>query len=78
MEAIAVSAREQATGIVEVNGAISSMDKATQQNAAMVEQSNAASASLANDARTLRALVEQFTLEGSAGVQAGAPRSQAA
>ncbi|MGO8658239.1 methyl-accepting chemotaxis protein, partial [Rhizobium ruizarguesonis] len=39
MDAIAVSAREQSTGLAEVNTAVNSMDQVTQQNAAMVEQS---------------------------------------
>jgi methyl-accepting chemotaxis protein len=40
---IAASAKEQATGLAEVNTAINQMDQVTQQNAAMVEQSTAAS-----------------------------------
>ena len=40
---IAASAQEQATGLHEVNTAVNQMDQVTQQNAAMVEQSTAAS-----------------------------------
>ncbi len=40
---IAASAQEQATGLHQVNSAINEMDQVTQQNAAMVEQSTAAS-----------------------------------
>ena len=47
MDAIAISAKEQATGLSEVNHAVNSMDQTTQQNAAMVEESNAASGALA-------------------------------
>ena len=43
---IAAGATEQATGLQEVNAVVNQMDKATQQNAAMVEQSTAASKSL--------------------------------
>ena len=44
---IAASAQEQATGLAQVNTAVNQMDQVTQQNAAMVEQSTAASHSLA-------------------------------
>ncbi|MDL2402625.1 methyl-accepting chemotaxis protein [Rhizobium mayense] len=63
MNAIATSAKEQSTGLAEVNVAINSMDQTTQQNAAMVEQSTAASASLAMEAARLRDLVSQFRLQ---------------
>jgi methyl-accepting chemotaxis protein len=61
MEAIAVSAKEQSTGLAEVNGAVNQMDQTTQQNAAMVEESTAASAALAGEAQTLRALISKFS-----------------
>ena len=64
MDAIAVSAREQSTGLAEVNTAVNQMDQTTQQNAAMVEQSTAAAASLASEAVRLRELVVQFKLSG--------------
>ncbi|MEZ2223731.1 methyl-accepting chemotaxis protein [Rhizobium sp. RCC_161_2] len=69
MDAIATSAKEQSTGLAEVNTAVNSMDQTTQQNAAMVEQSTAASASLAMEAARLRELVSQFTLQMSASAQ---------
>jgi methyl-accepting chemotaxis protein I, serine sensor receptor len=71
MDAIATSAREQSTGLAEVNTAVNQMDQTTQQNAAMVEQSTAASAALAQEATRLRSLVSQFNLSGSA--EASAP-----
>jgi methyl-accepting chemotaxis protein len=61
MEAIAMSAKEQSTGLAEVNGAVNQMDQTTQQNAAMVEESTAASAALAGEAQTLRALISKFS-----------------
>jgi methyl-accepting chemotaxis protein len=64
MDAIATSAREQSTGLAEVNTAVNQMDQTTQQNAAMVEQSTAASSALAQEATRLRSLVGQFTLSG--------------
>ncbi len=57
---IAASAQEQATGLAQVNTAVNQMDQVTQQNAAMVEQSTAASHSLAAEA--LARLVGQFRL----------------
>ncbi len=57
---IAASAQEQATGLAEVNAAVNQMDKVTQQNAAMVEQTTAASHSLAAEAEELARLVAQF------------------
>jgi methyl-accepting chemotaxis protein-1 (serine sensor receptor) len=62
MEAIATSSREQSTGLAEVNTAVNNMDQTTQQNAAMVEESTAAAASLAEQAGRLRGLVEAFRL----------------
>ena len=57
---IAASAREQATGPGEVNVAVNQMDQVTQQNAAMVEQSTAASHGLAQEADDLARLMSQF------------------
>ncbi|APH73712.1 methyl-accepting chemotaxis protein [Aquibium oceanicum] len=60
--AIVSSAREQATSLAEVNQAVTSIDKGTQQNAAMVEQSTAASKLLADEAEALRVLIAAFRL----------------
>ncbi|WP_281039587.1 MULTISPECIES: methyl-accepting chemotaxis protein [unclassified Rhizobium] len=65
MNAIAVSAKEQSTGLAEINTAVNSMDQSTQQNAAMVEESTAAASSLAQEAVKLRNLVAGFKLEGA-------------
>jgi len=59
---IAASAREQASGLQEVNTAINQMDRVTQQNAAMVEQSTAASHMLAGQSQELSHLVARFEL----------------
>ena len=74
MESIATSAKEQSVGLAEVNTAVNQMDQTTQQNAAMVEQSNAASNTLANEAVRLRDLVSQFRLEGASSAPAGGMR----
>ncbi len=62
MEAIAVSSREQSTGLAEINAAVNQMDQGTQQNAAMVEENNAASVVLASEAARLRELISGFRL----------------
>ncbi|MHA7968119.1 methyl-accepting chemotaxis protein [Rhizobium sp. CAU 1783] len=77
MDAIAISAKEQSTGLSEVNQAVNAMDQTTQQNAAMVEESNAASAALASEAAKLRELISQFTINGVASTQAAALRQTA-
>ena len=60
---IAASAHEQATGLAEVNTAVNQMDQFTQQNAAMVEQSTAASHSLSQETDELVRLTSRFSLE---------------
>jgi len=72
---IAVSAEEQSAGLQEVNAAVNQMDQVTQQNAAMVEQSTAASHSLANEAEELASLVGQFRLGGANETETGAARA---
>jgi methyl-accepting chemotaxis protein len=62
---IAAAAREQAVGLAEVNTAVNQMDQVTQQNAAMVEQTTAASHGLEKEARELVQLVGQFALGGT-------------
>ncbi len=57
---IAASSREQAVGLAEVNQAVNQMDQVTQQNAAMVEQSTAASHALSNEAAQLERLIARF------------------
>ncbi|MDK4741503.1 methyl-accepting chemotaxis protein [Rhizobium sp. CNPSo 3464] len=59
---ISTAAREQSTGLSEVSIAVNQMDQATQQNAAMVEESTAATNGLADQVRTLRDLIAQFKL----------------
>lgn len=62
MDSIATSAKEQSLGLAEVNTAANQMDQVTQQNAAMVEETSAASATLANESAMLRELIFQFRL----------------
>jgi methyl-accepting chemotaxis protein len=57
---ISSASDEQSRGIEQVNIAITQMDSTTQQNAAMVEQAAAAAQSMEEQARTLRAAVNEF------------------
>jgi len=72
---ISASAQEQATGLAEVNSAVNQMDQAVQQNAAMFEESTAATHSLRNETAELVKLVARFKI-GRAGASASAtPRA---
>ncbi|MBB3562285.1 methyl-accepting chemotaxis protein [Rhizobium sp. BK512] len=73
VHAIAEAAREQSTGLQEINTAVNTMDQGTQQNAAMVEESTAASHGLATEAAALNNLLGQFRLSGTGGFVASAP-----
>ncbi|MEQ1810432.1 MAG: methyl-accepting chemotaxis protein [Terricaulis sp.] len=73
---IAASAQEQATALAEVNTAINQMDQVTQQNAAMVEESTAASHSLTQEADELLSLISRFQT-GAAPAQAPASSTRA-
>lgn len=57
---IAMASEEQATGLSEVNKAVTGMDEMTQQNSALVEQAAAASESLGSKAYELDELVSFF------------------
>jgi methyl-accepting chemotaxis protein len=62
---ISAAASEQSAGIGQVNGAVSTLDHMTQQNAALVEQSTAAAESLNAQAARLSGLVGGFKLESA-------------
>jgi len=77
---ISASAQEQAAALAQVNTAINEMDQVTQQNAAMVEESTAASHSLAEEADALERSLATFNTGAkaprtSSGFGAPAPRS---
>ncbi|MFN7952429.1 MAG: methyl-accepting chemotaxis protein [bacterium] len=82
---IATASAEQAAGIEHVNQAVTSMDSATRANAALVEQSAAASESMADRARELDRLMQFFRTHrddgmdsvGDRGAPAVAARSRA-
>jgi methyl-accepting chemotaxis protein len=65
---------EQSAGIAQVGEAVTQLDRATQQNAALVEESAAASESLKHQAGRLLESVASFKLDGApARVRASAP-----
>ncbi|RJF92256.1 methyl-accepting chemotaxis protein [Noviherbaspirillum saxi] len=67
MNEIAAASGEQSNGIQQINQAISQMDEVTQQNAALVEQAAAASASLQEQAKGLAQAMSVFKAgEGAA------------
>jgi len=57
---IAAGSREQSRSIAEINKALADLDAATQQNAALVEESSASAASLADQASQLVEVVSNF------------------
>jgi methyl-accepting chemotaxis protein len=60
MISIVSAAREQNAGLAEINTAVGQMDHVTQQNAAMVEQTNAACQTLNEDTTRLENVIAQF------------------
>jgi methyl-accepting chemotaxis protein len=69
MAQLAVGAQDQATNLTQVNTALNDMDGVTQQNAAMVEETTAASHTLRKESETLTRLIGQFRI-GSEAAQA--------
>ncbi len=59
---IGANTASQSTELAAANQVVGRMDQVTQQNAAMVEESNAAARSLANEADSLTELVRRFRL----------------
>lgn len=71
IDEISTAAQEQSQGIAQVNAAVVQMDRITQQNAALVQEAAAASASLAEQAQTLQKAVAVFRVsDGPGQVQA--------
>jgi len=60
---IARAAQEQSLALAEINTSVNHMDQMTQQNAAMVEETTAASQVLANESRQLLVQLERFNLD---------------
>ncbi|WP_223475039.1 methyl-accepting chemotaxis protein [Oricola indica] len=73
IETIIGGYREQSTGLDEINTAVVSMDQATQQNAAMVEETNAACQELRAQGARLNKIISRFAIAEN--LVAPAPRA---
>jgi len=69
---ISASAKEQSSGIDQVNRAVSDMNKVTQQNAANSEESSSAAAELSSQSEELAAMIGGFQLARQASGGSGA------
>lgn len=63
--AIAQATSEQSIGIEEINGSIENIDQGTQQNAAVAEQSSAASRSLTSEVKKIDEMLRAFKTNAS-------------
>ncbi|MCE8458344.1 methyl-accepting chemotaxis protein, partial [Rhodovulum sulfidophilum] len=75
---IATGAQEQSVGLGEINVGVNELDKVTQQNAAMVEEANAAAVTMKQEAGNLQTLVARFRLKGPAAAVSPRPRTETA
>lgn len=64
---IATSSREQADNLTEIKESVTELDQVTQQNAAVIEESSAASRSLSEEAARMTEVLEMFTSSGRIG-----------
>jgi len=76
MSEINAASVEQASGIEQVNQAITQMDDVTQQNAALVEQAAAAAESLEEQTQSLAVTVAHFKLDGGSSAFSGISTSE--
>jgi methyl-accepting chemotaxis protein len=67
MGEISAASNEQSLGVAQVGEAVTQMDEATQQNAALVEEMAAAASSLRNQSHELVQVVSVFKLDNGAG-----------
>ncbi len=84
MQSLATAATEQSVGLSEINNTVSQLDRMTQQNASMVENTTQISQELAAGASQLAELVNRFKLnrravirEPGTGILVSAPRKVA-
>ena len=73
MSEITTASAEQSAGIEQIHQSIGQMDRATQQNAALVEEAAGAAQSLQERAGSLARQVSIFKLAGHKAVQAAVP-----
>lgn len=72
---IVESAREQSTALQEINTAVNTMDQGTQQNAAMVEETTAASHALVSEVVRIAEMLSEFNNGQSSQTRTARPRS---
>src|SRR5471032_32104 len=77
MGEISTATREQTSGIEQVNHTIGAMDQVVQKNAALVEESASAAASLEAQASSLARVVSIFKLDGTQSREQVQPRLRA-
>ncbi|WP_246706460.1 methyl-accepting chemotaxis protein [Rhizobium laguerreae] len=65
LDAVTAASNEQSATLFEVNRTVNQMDQVTQQNAAMAEESTAASTALAIEAKQLRGIGAGFQIENA-------------
>ncbi len=75
MVEISAAGHEQELGISQINQAVATLDATTQQNAALVEEAAAASASLSEQAERLSQAVAAFKLDGGSKPRSPGPRN---
>ncbi|WP_284777141.1 methyl-accepting chemotaxis protein [Agrobacterium sp. lyk4-40-TYG-31] len=63
VETIATATADQSSALQEVNGSVNQMDQMTQQNAAMAEESSAATQMLSEEVEALLGLVQRFRIQ---------------
>ena len=66
VEGISTASQEQAIGVEEINGSVSTMDEMTQQNSALVEQSTASARALGDQSSKLSELMTFFKIDDAA------------
>ena len=74
---IAAACQEQASGIDQVNKAVTSLDQVTQQNAALVEEAASAAESLSEEAQMLDRMMANYQVVGSVSSGDAAPAATA-
>ncbi|MFK7765303.1 MAG: methyl-accepting chemotaxis protein [Roseobacter sp.] len=77
INSIASSAQEQAQGIKEINSAVNDLDHVTQQNAAMFEETTAASHALKQETISLVSEVDKFKLGDDRSAKSGTSSTKA-
>jgi len=75
IDSVDAATAEQTSGLNQINAAVSQINDITQQNAALVEESAAAAASLSEQARHLLDVVRQFRSEKDMGPASIATRT---